>query len=122
MATETTGASDRAVQKAFAGRSTPPGSIHLPLDHVDVGAGTITATIAPASTGDAGSPTDTLREMYATVALARALDERMWQLNRAGKAAFIVSGQGHEAAQVGAAFAPESRTRTFSSPTTGILP
>jgi 2-oxoisovalerate dehydrogenase E1 component alpha subunit len=29
----------------------------------------------------------------------------MWQLNRAGRAPFVVSGQGHEAAQVGAAFA-----------------
>jgi 2-oxoisovalerate dehydrogenase E1 component alpha subunit len=29
----------------------------------------------------------------------------MWQLNRAGKAAFVVSGQGHEAAQIAAAFA-----------------
>jgi 2-oxoisovalerate dehydrogenase E1 component alpha subunit len=105
MATETTGASDRAVHQAFAGRSTPPGSIHLPLDHVDVGAGTVTAKVAPASNGDAGLAHDTLREMYTMVALARALDERMWQLNRAGKAAFIVSGQGHEAAQIGAAFA-----------------
>ncbi|MER3436351.1 MAG: 2-oxoisovalerate dehydrogenase, partial [Chloroflexota bacterium] len=39
------------------------------------------------------------------MALARALDERMWQLNRAGQAPFVVSGQGHEATQVGAAFA-----------------
>jgi len=43
--------------------------------------------------------------MYRYVALARGLDERIWQLNRAGKAPFVVSGQGHEAAQVGAAFA-----------------
>ena len=105
-----TGTSDRAVHKAFAGRSTPPGATHLPLDHVDVGAGAISATVAPPSEGDAGLPHETLLEMYRLTALARALDERMWQLNRSGKAAFIVSGQGHEAAQVGAAFALERGT------------
>jgi len=35
------------------------------------------------------------------VALARALDERMWVLNRAGRIPFVISGQGHEGAQVG---------------------
>lgn len=47
----------------------------------------------------------TLLEMYRWMALARALDERMWLLNRSGKAPFVISCQGHEAAQVGAAFA-----------------
>ncbi|WP_174517110.1 thiamine pyrophosphate-dependent dehydrogenase E1 component subunit alpha [Lederbergia galactosidilytica] len=37
--------------------------------------------------------------------MARRLDERMWLLNRAGKISFVVSCQGQEAAQVGAAFA-----------------
>ncbi|HEX7103246.1 MAG TPA: thiamine pyrophosphate-dependent dehydrogenase E1 component subunit alpha [Nitrolancea sp.] len=46
-----------------------------------------------------------LRQMYETMALARGLDERMWLLNRAGQAAFVISCQGHEAAQVGAGFA-----------------
>ena len=41
--------------------------------------------------------------MYRLVALARALDERMWVLNRAGRAPFVISGQGHEGAQVGMA-------------------
>ncbi|HEY7033765.1 MAG TPA: thiamine pyrophosphate-dependent dehydrogenase E1 component subunit alpha [Thermomicrobiales bacterium] len=98
----------KAVQDAFqAGAASPNGngSLHLPLDHVDVGAGTITATVAPPSTGSAGLPHESLREMYSFMALARALDERIWQLNRSGKAPFVVSGQGHEAAQVGAAFA-----------------
>lgn len=79
--------------------------VHLPLDHVDIGAGTITASVAPPSVGDGGLDHATLRAMHRTLALARALDERMWQLNRSGKAAFVVSGQGHEAAQIGAAFA-----------------
>jgi 2-oxoisovalerate dehydrogenase E1 component alpha subunit len=44
-------------------------------------------------------------EMYKTILLARKIDERMWLLNRAGKIPFVISCQGQEAAQVGAAFA-----------------
>jgi 2-oxoisovalerate dehydrogenase E1 component alpha subunit len=44
-------------------------------------------------------------EMYETMLLARRVDERMWLLNRAGKIPFVISCQGQEAAQVGAAFA-----------------
>jgi 2-oxoisovalerate dehydrogenase E1 component alpha subunit len=115
MATETISAPDTAVHKAFAGRSTSPGTMHPPLDHVDVGRGVLSAKVMPPSEGDAGLPPDLLREMYQTIALARALDERMWQLNRTGKAAFVVSGQGHEGAQVGAAFALE-RGKDFLLP------
>lgn len=43
--------------------------------------------------------------MYETMLLARRIDERMWLLNRAGKIPFVVSCQGQEAAQVGAAYA-----------------
>jgi len=46
-----------------------------------------------------------LLEMYRFVALARAVDERMWILNRAGRIPFVISGQGHEGAQVGIAWA-----------------
>ena len=46
-----------------------------------------------------------LVEMYRLVALARAVDERMWILNRAGRIPFVISGQGHEGAQVGIAWA-----------------
>ena len=45
--------------------------------------------------------------MYRLVALARAVDERMWILNRAGRIPFVISGQGHEGAQVGIAWALE---------------
>lgn len=45
-----------------------------------------------------------LLEMYETMMLARRIDERMWLLNRAGKIPFVISCQGQEAAQVGAAF------------------
>ena len=46
-----------------------------------------------------------LLEMYKTMVLARMLDERMWLLNRQGRAPFTISCQGHEAAQVGTAVA-----------------
>lgn len=48
---------------------------------------------------------DELRRMFETMLLARSLDERMWLLNRAGRAPFVISCQGHEAAQVGVGFA-----------------
>src|SRR5699024_5150563 len=44
-------------------------------------------------------------EMYRLMLLSRKIDERMWLLNRAGKIPFVVSCQGQEAAQVGAAYA-----------------
>ena len=48
---------------------------------------------------------ETKREMYWSMLLARRLDERAWVLHRQGKIAFHISGIGHEAAQVGAAYA-----------------
>lgn len=44
-------------------------------------------------------------DMYRYMLLARKVDERLWLLNRAGKVPFVISCQGQEAAQVGAAFA-----------------
>ncbi len=44
-------------------------------------------------------------EMYRYMLLARALDERMWQLNRQGLAHFAVPCSGHEGAGVGFAMA-----------------
>jgi 2-oxoisovalerate dehydrogenase E1 component alpha subunit len=46
-----------------------------------------------------------LLDMYYTMLLSRLLDERCWILNRQGRAPFTISCQGHEAAQVGSAFA-----------------
>jgi 2-oxoisovalerate dehydrogenase E1 component len=43
--------------------------------------------------------------LYRTILLARRLDQKIWGLNRMGKAAFVVSCQGHEGAQVGSAWA-----------------
>jgi 2-oxoisovalerate dehydrogenase E1 component alpha subunit len=47
-----------------------------------------------------GLSDEELLDMYRVVALARAVDERMWVLNRAGRIPFVISGQGHEGAQV----------------------
>jgi 2-oxoisovalerate dehydrogenase E1 component alpha subunit len=46
-----------------------------------------------------------LREMFETILLARAVDERQWILNRQGREAFHISCQGHEGSGVGSAFA-----------------
>ncbi len=54
---------------------------------------------------DFGLTRDDLLEMYRLIVVARAVDERMWILNRAGKIPFVISGQGHEGAQVGVTFA-----------------
>ncbi len=48
---------------------------------------------------------DLKKDMYWMMLLSRRLDERAWVLHRQGKIAFHISGIGHEAAQVGAAFA-----------------
>ncbi|GIO17127.1 2-oxoisovalerate dehydrogenase subunit alpha [Oceanobacillus oncorhynchi subsp. incaldanensis] len=54
-------------------------------------------------------------EMFEMMLLARKIDERMWLLNRSGKIPFVVSCQGQEAAQVGAAFGLD-RTVDYTAP------
>lgn len=53
----------------------------------------------------AGLSDEKVLEMFKVMLLARRIDERMWLLNQSGKIPFVVSCQGQEAAQVGAAFA-----------------
>lgn len=53
----------------------------------------------------AGLNPEDLLEMYSTMVLVRTLDERIWLMNRQGKAAIVASSQGHEAAQLGAVWA-----------------
>ena len=65
-------------------------SLHLHDRHTELGLGN-----------------DDLVGMYRTILLARMLDQKIWGLNRMGKAAFVVSCQGHEGAQVGSAWAIE---------------
>lgn len=52
-----------------------------------------------------GLSDDDVLGMYRDMLLARGVDERMWLMQRAGKIAFIISGQGHEGAQVAASWA-----------------
>ena len=54
-------------------------------------------------------------EMYRSMVLARKLDDRMWALNRQGRVPFVVSVSGHEATQVGAAYAIDP-TKDWSLP------
>jgi 2-oxoisovalerate dehydrogenase E1 component alpha subunit len=54
--------------------------------------------------GALGLDEDDLRRLHYHMLLARRVDERSWILNRQGKAAFVISCQGQEAAQVGAAY------------------
>jgi len=54
------------------------------------------------SSGDSAHLSDErLVALYRTMVLSRCLDDRVWLLNRLGKAAIAASAQGHEAAQVG---------------------
>ena len=46
-----------------------------------------------------------LLEMYRQMVLCRTMDERIWLLNRQGKAAIVASSQGHEAGQIGSVWA-----------------
>ncbi|UOF89911.1 thiamine pyrophosphate-dependent dehydrogenase E1 component subunit alpha [Fodinisporobacter ferrooxydans] len=57
-----------------------------------------------------GLTKEQLLQMFYYMVLARTIDERLWLLNRAGKIPFVVSCQGQEAAQVGAAFALQPET------------
>jgi len=48
---------------------------------------------------------DDVVAMWRTILLTRRLDQKIWALNRMGKAPFAVSCQGHEGAQIGSAWA-----------------
>jgi len=50
-----------------------------------------------------GLSDDQALRMYEVMRLARAVDERMWLINRQGRAPFVISCQGQEGAQVGVA-------------------
>lgn len=52
-----------------------------------------------------GLTPELMLDMYYHMALARAVDDRMWILNRQGRAPVVYTSNGHEAAQVGSAFA-----------------
>ena len=54
-----------------------------------------------------------LLDMYATMLLVRTLDERVWAMNRQGKAAIVASCQGHEAAQLASVWALRKNAPDF---------
>lgn len=61
---------------------------------------------APRAGADAAAPDPAAQiRMYYSMALARAVDGRIWNLSRQGAVPFAVSGRGQEAAQVGLAAA-----------------
>jgi 2-oxoisovalerate dehydrogenase E1 component alpha subunit len=62
-----------------------------------------TTTLKAASSPRAPASLDgqDLLDMYRHMVLCRTLDERVWLMNRQGKAAIVASAQGHEAAQIG---------------------
>ncbi len=62
-----------------------------------------------------GLTNEDVLDMFRTMLLARKIDERMWLLNRSGKIPFVISCQGQEASQVGAAFALD-RTKDYIAP------
>ena len=61
--------------------------------------------VASAPHGALGLSDDDVREMYRLVLTARLLDEAALRQNRMGRAAFVVPAEGHEACQVGTAWA-----------------
>ncbi len=66
----------------------------------------MTAEVDTASAhAELGLSDDDVLEMYRMMVVARKLDDRMWALNRQGRVPFVVSVSGHEATQVGAAYA-----------------
>jgi 2-oxoisovalerate dehydrogenase E1 component alpha subunit len=54
---------------------------------------------------EAGLTGEELLTIYSTMVMTRCFDERVWLLNRQGKIAIATSCQGHEAAQMGSAWA-----------------
>lgn len=58
-------------------------------------------TVPQGRHGALGLSDEEVIEFYKKMLLSRAIDERVWQLNRQGKAPIAASAQGHEAAQVG---------------------
>ena len=69
------------------------------------GDGESTAVSSPDRSTSTELGPDDLVEMYRQMVLCRTLDDRVWMLNRQGKAAIVASAQGHEAGQIGSVHA-----------------
>lgn len=55
--------------------------------------------------GDLGLSDSQVIEMYRLMLMARRIDDRMWALQRQGRADFVLGASGHEAVQVASVFA-----------------
>ena len=64
----------------------------------------------------AGLTPPDLTDAYRRMTLVRAIDERIWMMNRQGKVPIAASGQGHEAAQLGSLVAAEKDGNCFLFP------
>ncbi|HEY8346511.1 MAG TPA: thiamine pyrophosphate-dependent dehydrogenase E1 component subunit alpha [Symbiobacteriaceae bacterium] len=62
-------------------------------------------TGTPSRLAELGLTREQALEMYYYMLLTRRMDERMWLLQRSGRIPFVISAQGAETAQVGAAYA-----------------
>jgi 2-oxoisovalerate dehydrogenase E1 component alpha subunit len=65
----------------------------------------MTETTGTAAGDATGGEVDQLERWFRTMALARSVDELMWLVGAQGKAHFILTSRGHEAAQIGSAAA-----------------
>ena len=70
-------------------------------------------TISTVPVSGSGLSDQDLLDMYRQMVLVRTLDERIWMLNRQGKAAIVASSQGHEAGQIGSVWALERGVDQF---------
>ena len=71
------------------------------------------ASISTAAVVGGSLSNQDLLDMYQQMVLVRTLDERIWMLNRQGKAAIVASSQGHEAGQIGSVWALERGVDQF---------
>jgi 2-oxoisovalerate dehydrogenase E1 component alpha subunit len=60
-----------------------------------------------------GLNVEDLVDIYANMILIRTLDERIWAMNRQGKAAIVASSQGHEAAQMASVWALRHHAKDY---------
>ena len=63
-----------------------------------------------------GITPEDLVDYYRRMITIRTIDERIWMMNRQGKVPIAASGQGHEAAQLGALLAAEKDGNCFHFP------
>ena len=85
-------------------RAPGPPRVHLPLHAPDPKRASRTTRPAEQHPHFA-LPNEALVEMWYLMLLARQVGDRWFVLNRQGKAPFVITGQGHEATQVGTAAA-----------------